>query len=71
MPRKTCPPWLVSVRLTEFLTLGVAVSLMGLNMARLGLPVGVGELVIFPGMALAGVVMTVILLKHVRAQESQ
>jgi hypothetical protein len=63
-------PWgylLASVGLTKFLTLGIAVSLMGLNMARLGLPVGVGELVIFPGMALAGVVMTVILLKHVRA----
>lgn len=62
-------PWgylLASVGLTKFLTLGVAVSLMGLNMARVGVPVGVGELVIFPGMALAGVVMTVILLKHVR-----
>ncbi len=63
-------PWgylLASVALTKFLTLGVAVSLMGLNMARLGLPVGVGELVIFPGMALTGVVMTIVLLKHVRA----
>jgi hypothetical protein len=62
-------PWgylLASVGLTKFLTLGVAVSLMGLNMARVGVPVGVGELVIFPGMALAGVVMTIILLKHVR-----
>ncbi len=62
-------PWgylLASVGLTKFLTLGVAVSLMGLNMARVGVPVGVGELVIFPGMALAGVVMTTILLKHVR-----
>jgi hypothetical protein len=63
-------PWgylLVSVGLTRFLTLGVAVSLMGLNKARIGVPVGVGELVIFPSMALAGVVMTVILLNHVRA----
>lgn len=62
-------PWgylLASVGLTKFLTLGVAVSLMGLNMARVGVPISVVELVIFPGMALAGVVMTLILLKHVR-----
>jgi hypothetical protein len=62
-------PWgylLASVGLTKFLTLGVAVSLMGLNMARVGVPISVVELVIFPGMALAGVVMTIILLKHVR-----
>lgn len=64
-----CHPWgylLASVGLTKFLTLGIAVSLMGLNMARVGVPVSIVELVIFPGMALAGVVMTVILLKHVR-----
>lgn len=63
-------PWgylLASVGLTKFLTLGIAVSLMGLNMARVGVPISTVELVIFPGMALAGVVMTVILLKHVRA----
>ena len=57
---------LASVGLTKFLTLGIAVSLMGLNMARVGAPISPVELVIFPGMALAGVVMTVILLKHVR-----
>ncbi|MBP1468649.1 hypothetical protein EYB53_023245 [Candidatus Chloroploca sp. M-50] len=57
---------LASVGLTKFLTLGIAVSLMGLNMARVGVPVSVVELVIFPAMALAGVVMTVILLKHVQ-----
>jgi len=62
-------PWgylLASVGLTKFLTLGIAVSLMGLNMARVGVPVSAVELVIFPGMALAGVAMTVILLKHVK-----
>ncbi|MCG2783947.1 MAG: hypothetical protein L6461_02465 [Anaerolineae bacterium] len=62
-------PWgylLASVGLTKFMTLGIAVSLMGFNMARVGVPVSVVELVIFPGMALAGVVMTVILLKHVK-----
>ena len=57
---------LASVGLTKFLTLGVAVSLMGLNMARVGASISVVELVIFPGMALAGVVMTVILLKHIQ-----
>jgi hypothetical protein len=56
---------LASVGLTKFLTLGIAVSLMGLNMARVGAPISAVELVVFPGMALAGVVMTVILLKHV------
>lgn len=57
---------LASVGLTKFLTLGIAVSLMGLNMARVGVPVSVVELVIFPAMALAGVVMTAILLKHIQ-----
>jgi len=62
-------PWgylLASVGLTKFTTLGVAVSLMGLNMARVGVPVSAVELVIFPVMALAGMAMTVVLLKHVR-----
>ena len=57
---------LASVGLTKFLTLGIAVSLMGLNMARVGVPISLVELVIFPTMALAGVVMTAVLLKHVR-----
>jgi hypothetical protein len=62
-------PWgylLASVGLTKFLTLGTAVSLMGLNMARAGVPISPVELVIFPGMALAGIGMSVVLLKHVR-----
>jgi hypothetical protein len=57
---------LASVGLTKFLTLGIAVSLMGLNMARIGVPISPVELVIFPGMALAGAIMTVMLLKHVK-----
>lgn len=64
-----CHPWgylLASVGLTKFLNLGIAVSLMGLNMARVGVPVSILEEVIFPGMALASVVMSVILLKHVK-----
>lgn len=63
-------PWgylLASVGLIKFSTLGVAVSLMGLNMARVGVPVSPVQLGIFLGMALAGGVMTGILLKHIRA----
>ena len=62
-------PWgylLASVGLTKFMTLGIAVSLMGLNMARVDVPVSVVELVIFPGMALAGVVMVALLLKNIQ-----
>ena len=39
---------LASVGLLKFLTMGVAVSLMGFNMARVGVPVSVVELVVFP-----------------------
>ncbi|MCX7976285.1 MAG: hypothetical protein N2646_04345 [Bellilinea sp.] len=56
---------LASVGLVKFLTLGTAVSLMGLNMARLGIPISPLELVIFSGMALAGIITTIILLKNV------
>jgi hypothetical protein len=56
---------LASVGLVKFLTLGTAVSLMGLNMARVGVPISSLELVIFSGMALAGIITTIILLKNV------
>lgn len=56
---------LASVGLTKFLTLGIAVSLMGLNMARVGVPISPFELGPFLGMAFSGVVMTVILLKNI------
>jgi len=54
------------VGLTKFLTLGLAVSLMGLNMARVGVPISPFELGPFLSMAMAGIMMTVILLKHVQ-----
>ncbi len=63
-------PWgylLASVGLAKSLTLGIAVSLMSLNMARVGVAISPVELVVFPGIALAGAVMTGILLKHVSA----
>ena len=62
-------PWgylLASVGLLKFLTLGIAVSLMGLNMARVGVPISLVELIIFPGMAIAGIVMTIILLRSIK-----
>jgi len=67
-------PWgylLASVGLIKFLTLGTAVSLMALNMARVGVAVSPVELIIFPGMALTGMVMTICLLKHIEIQTEQ
>lgn len=40
---------------------------MGLNMARVGVPVSPIELGVFPAMALVNAVMTGILLKNIRA----
>lgn len=56
---------LASVGLMKFLTLGIAVSLMGLNMARVGVPVSVVELGVFPTMALLNIVMTIVLLRNI------
>jgi hypothetical protein len=61
-------PWgylLASVGLFKFLTMGIAVSLMGLNMARVGVAVSIVELVVFPLIALANLVMVVLLLKNI------
>lgn len=61
-------PWgylLTSVGMMKFLTMSIAVTTMGLNMARLGLPVSPVELGVFPAMALANLVMSVILLKNI------
>lgn len=57
---------LASVGLTKFLTLGIAVSLMGLNMARVGVPVSAVELGIFPTIALANLILVVVLLKNIQ-----
>ncbi len=62
-------PWgylLASVGLLKFLTMGIAVSLMGLNMARVGVPVSAVELVVFPAIALANLVMVALLLKNIK-----
>lgn len=62
-------PWgylLASVGLMKFLTMGTAVSVMALNMARVGVPVSVVELVIFLTIALANLVMVGLLLRNIR-----
>lgn len=61
-------PWgylLAAVGLVKFMTLGIAVSLMGLNMARVGAPDSAALVGIFAALALAGIVMTSVLFKHI------
>jgi len=50
----------------KFLTLGIAVGLMSLNMARVGVPISPVELVVFPSIALINVVTVVLLLKKIK-----
>ena len=64
-------PWgylLASVGMMKFLTMGTAVSVMGLNMARVGVPVNYAELFIFPIITIVNVIMVVILLKNLDEQ---
>jgi len=56
---------LASVALLKFLTLGLAVTLMGLNMRRMGVPVSLVELGIFPAIALFNLIMAVVLLRNI------
>lgn len=56
---------LAAVALTKFLTMGLAVSLMGLNMARVGVAVSVVELGVFPLLTLLNLIVAVLLLKNV------
>ncbi len=60
---------LASVALLKFLTIGVAVALMALNMARIGEPVSVVEVVIFPAIALMNLVMVALLFKHMEQND--
>ncbi|GIV70362.1 MAG: hypothetical protein KatS3mg048_3224 [Caldilinea sp.] len=64
-------PWgylLAAVGLTKFLTMGVAVSLMGLNMARVGAAVSPVELILFPSLTLLNLFLALGLLRSVRPQ---
>jgi hypothetical protein len=57
---------LASVGLMKFLTMGAAVSLMGLNMARVGAPVSAVELVVFPAITLANIAMVTQLIRNIK-----
>lgn len=57
---------LASVGLLKFLTMGVAVSVMALNMARVGVPVNAMELAVFPAIALANLVMVALLIRNIK-----
>jgi hypothetical protein len=56
---------LASVGMLKFVTMGTAVSLMGLNLARMGVPVSVVELGVFPTITVINLVMVVILLRNI------
>lgn len=60
---------LTSIGLMKFLTMGAAVSLMGLNMARVGAPVSMIELVVFPTITLLNLVMVIFLLRGIRDKQ--
>ena len=57
---------LASVGMLKFLSMGAAVSLMGFNIQRMGLPVSVVELFMFPAITLANLAMVLILLRNIR-----
>lgn len=57
---------LASVSLLKFLTLGVSVSLMALNMRRMGAAVSAAELTVFPAIALANLIMVALLLRNIQ-----
>ncbi|NJC97486.1 MAG: hypothetical protein FIB03_14310 [Anaerolineae bacterium] len=57
---------LASVGLMKFLTMGIAVSLMSLNMARVGVPISMMEIIVFPTIALANLFMVTQLLRNIK-----
>ena len=57
---------LASIGLMKFLTMGIAVSLMGFNIARVGVPVSAVELVVFPVITLANLVLVTLLLRNIK-----
>jgi hypothetical protein len=58
---------LSSVMLTKGVTLGLAVSAMGINMARVGIPDSLGLMIPFLTITLLNLVMVVVLIKNVEA----
>ena len=57
---------LASVGLMKFLTMGVAVSVMSLNMLRVGVPISMMEVTIFPIIAIANIIMVASLLRNIK-----
>ena len=55
-----------SVAVMKFMTMGLALTVMLLNMLRAGVAVSPVELTIFPAIAVANLVLAVILLKNIR-----
>ncbi len=63
-------PWgylLASVSMMKFLTMVLAVSVMGFNMVRVGVPTSPVELVIFPSITLVNTAMVIVLLRSIDA----
>ncbi len=60
---------LASVAVMKFLTMGLAVSLMGFNMVRVGVSADVAGLVIFPTITLINLVLAIILLKSISPEK--
>jgi hypothetical protein len=59
---------LASVAVMKMLTMGTAVSTMGVNMVLKGVPVSPVELIVFPTITLINAILAVLLLKSVKTQ---
>jgi hypothetical protein len=59
---------IASVVVMKLLTMGTAVSAMGINMALSGVTVSMAELVVFPSLTLVNVILAALLLKNVNTQ---
>lgn len=57
---------LASVSLMKFLTMGIAVSVMSLNMRRVGVPISMVEAMMFPAITLANIIMATLLLRNIK-----
>mgnify|MGYP001266104283 CR=1 FL=1 len=62
---------LASVAIMKFVTMGLAVSVMGLNMWRAGVPTSPVELGIFPTITVVNLVLAVLLLSNIDSASAQ
>jgi len=63
--RRTWGYLLASVFVMKIITMGLAVSVMGINMARVGVDVSVIELIVFPALTLMNTIMAAVLLRSI------